>query len=221
MKSIKEAQATFQAIEMFQLTQPEKYNELLGQSKICESNSNYKLMCELSELKWKFKSYLETLPDDEFKKIRAITSAIKLTRKCFYDLFLHESKHAFLSQNKQLLVSLINVLKDLESNNKQRLNWVSGELLSKASTFEREFLDILFSSSYNIKTIFEYFNTRFENESSFDLALGSLNEFLKLHLGITTRKAEYDQYDKARLESAQYNSWGKECRNIPPPQNRS
>jgi hypothetical protein len=215
-----QARINLKAVELLKFEKPELYEEFLDQSKLCEIFSDHKIIIKLHDLQWNLDKYLEKeVPNDEIRKYKAILALNQLIPKCFYELSNIQKK--VCSENENLFISLIDVLKDLESNNKQRLNWVRGELLSKASTFEREFLDILFSSSYNIKTIFEYFNTRFENKSSFDLALGSLNEFLKLHLGIITRKAEYDQYDKARLESAQYNSWGKECRNIPPPQNRS
>jgi hypothetical protein len=220
MELIQQIEGYFLAIETFQKTNPTKYNEFIEESQDYESNYNYDLITKLSKLRWDFNIYKNTLPKDDKNRYKTLLSLSKLINNCFYDVFLHENKHAILSQNEQLLVSLIDVLKDLESNNKQRLNWVKVEILFDPSPFEREFLDILFNSNYNIKAILEYFETRFTNTNSYDLAIDSLNEFLKLHLGIATRKAEYDQYDKDRQDSAQYNSWAKECRNIPPPQNR-
>jgi hypothetical protein len=199
MKILQEAQVTFKAIESLQLTQPKKYNELLEQSKVCELDHEYKLILELSILKWSFRDYLKTLPKDEFKKIRAITTLNKLVRKCFYDLFIdtesYKKEKLEHSHTEQLFVSLIDTLNYLEVNNEQRFSWVYCQLLENSTTLEAEFLSNLSQSGGNANDVLGQFKKKYEINNSYEMAICSLNNFLLLHLGIKDRNGAYDLYD--------------------------
>jgi hypothetical protein len=219
MELTQQIKGYFLAIETFQSTNPKEYKQAIEESSKCESRIDHDLIVRLTSLRWNFDIYKNTLPRNAQKRDKALFSINTLIHNCFYDLFLHEKWQTKLSQNEEQFVTLINVFKDLELNNKQRLDWVNTELLTNPTPFELEFLNILYYYSYDTKAMLAYFKTRFANINSYDLAINNLNEFLKLHLGITSRKADYDTYDQDRIYSAQYNSWAKNSCNIPPPQN--